>query len=50
MVHKTNQLKKDYLYDVKNDLDVLRSIQNEWKILKNKNFIDPKTDSFNKNY
>ena len=45
---KKDQLRKDYLYDVKNDLDVLRSIQNEWKILKNKNFIDPKTDSFKK--
>ncbi len=43
---KKNQLKKDYLDDVKNDLVVLRSIQNDWQILKNKNFKDPKTESF----
>lgn len=45
---KKNQLKKDYINDIKNDLEVLVSIQNDWKILNNKDFQDPKTDSFKK--
>ena len=45
---KKNQLKKDYINDIKNDLEVLVSIKNDWKILKNKDFQDPKTNSFKK--
>ena len=45
---KKNQLKKDYIDDIKNDLTVLQSIQNDWEILKDKNFKDPKTDAFKK--
>ena len=45
---KKNQLKKDYIDDIKNDLKVLQSIQNDWEILKDKNFKDPKTDAFKK--
>ena len=42
MVYKKNPLKKDYINDIKNDLEVLVSIKNDWKILKNKDFQDPK--------
>ena len=45
---KKNQLKKNYIEDIKNDLDILLSIKNNWKILKDKNFKDPKTESFKK--
>ena len=43
---KKNQLKKNYIDDIKNDLNVLNSIKNDWEILKQKNFKDPKTESF----
>ena len=45
---KKDQLKKNYIEDIKNDLSVLKSIQKDWEILKNKNFKDPKTDAFKK--
>ena len=43
---KKDQLKKNYIEDIKNDLSVLKSIQKDWEILKNKNFKDPKTEAF----
>ncbi len=43
-----NQLKKNYIEDIKNDLNILKSVQKDWEILKNKNFKDPKTDAFKK--
>ena len=43
-----NQLKKDYITDVKNDLEILTAIQDDWKILKKKEFKDPKTDAIKK--
>ena len=45
---KKNQLNKNYIIDIKNDLSVLRSIQEDWKILKKKNFKDPKINTFKK--
>ena len=45
---KKNQLSKNYIIDIKNDLEVLRSIQKDWEILNVKNYKDPKTDSFKK--
>ena len=32
--------------DIENDLQILVGLQNDWKILKDKNFKDPKTISF----
>ena len=45
---KKDQLSKDYIIDIKNDLEILTLIQKDWEILKDKDFIDPKTDSFKK--
>ena len=45
---KKNQLSKNYIIDIKNDFEVLRSIQKDWEILNIKNYKDPKTDSFKK--
>ena len=42
---KTNQLKESYIADVKNDLEILISLQEDWKILKRKEFQDPKTNA-----
>ena len=41
-----DQLKKSYIEDIKNDFEILKSIQKDWEILKSKNFKDPKTDAF----
>jgi superfamily II DNA or RNA helicase len=41
-----NQLKKNYIEDIKSDFEILKSIQKDWEILKSKNFKDPKTDAF----
>lgn len=41
-----DQLKKSYIEDIKNDFEILKSIQKDWEILKSKNFKDPKTDTF----
>lgn len=43
---KKNQLNKNYLIDIENDLEILIGLQNDWQILKEKNFQDPKTNSF----
>jgi superfamily II DNA or RNA helicase len=43
---KKDQLSKNYIEDIKNDLNALRSIQKDWEILKNKDFKDPKTVAF----
>ena len=40
-----NQLKESYIIDVKNDLKILTSIQEDWKILQKKEFQDPKTEA-----
>ena len=45
---KKNQLSKNYIIDIKNDLDALTLIQKDWEILKKKDYKDPKTDSFKK--
>ncbi len=42
---KKNQLKESYIVDVKNDLEILISLQEDWKILKRKEFQDPKTNA-----
>jgi superfamily II DNA or RNA helicase len=45
---KKDQLSKNYIEDIRNDLEVLTSIQRDWKILNKKDFQDPKTISFKK--
>lgn len=45
---KKNQINKNYISDVKHDLELLISIQKDWdEITKNK-FVDPKIDNFKK--
>jgi superfamily II DNA or RNA helicase len=41
---KKNQLNENYITDVKNDLEILTSIQKNWSFLKDKEFLDPKTE------
>ncbi len=43
---KKDQLKIDYIKDIKNDLNLLLSVREKWEILKNKKFKDPKTEKF----
>jgi superfamily II DNA or RNA helicase len=45
---KKHQLKENYIVDVKNDLEILIAIQEDWKILKKKEFQDPKTEAIKK--
>ena len=45
---KKKQLNKNYIEDIKNDLEILLSIKKDWEILKDKDFKDPKTESFKK--
>ncbi len=42
---KKDQLKESYIVDVKNDLKILNAIKEDWKILKKKEFKDPKTEA-----
>ena len=45
---KKHQLKENYLTDIKNDLEILTSIQQDWNFLKDKDFLDPKTEEIKK--
>ena len=45
---KKNQFKENYITDVKNDLEILTSIQQDWSFLKDKEFLDPKTEEIKK--
>ena len=45
---KKSQLNENYIVDVKNDLEILVAIQEDWKVLKQKEFIDPKTEAIKK--
>ena len=42
------QLKENYIVDVKNDLEILIGIQDDWKFLNEKEFKDPKTEAIKK--
>ena len=42
---KKDQLKESYIVDVKNDLEILNIIKEDWRILKKKEFKDPKTEA-----
>ena len=45
---KKSQLNENYIVDVKNDLEILIAIQEDWKVLKQKEFKDPKTEAIKK--
>ena len=45
---KKHQLKESYITDIKNDLEILTSIQQNWNFLKDKDFLDPKTEEIKK--
>jgi superfamily II DNA/RNA helicase/ribosomal protein S15P/S13E len=45
---KKSQLKENYIVDVKNDLEILIAIQEDWKVLRKKEFKDPKTEAIKK--
>ena len=45
---KKHQLKENYITDIKNDLEILISIQQNWSFLKDKDFLDPKTEEIKK--
>ena len=45
---KKHQLKENYITDIKNDLEILTSIQQDWNFLKDKDFLDPKTEEIKK--
>ena len=45
---KKSQLNENYIVDVKNDLEILIAIQEDWKVLKQKEFEDPKTEAIKK--
>ena len=45
---KKSQLRENYIVDIENDLEILISIQEDWKVLKQKEFKDPKTEAIKK--
>ena len=45
---KKHQLKESYIIDVKKDLEILIGIQQDWEVLKKKEFKDPKTEAIKK--
>ena len=45
---KKHQLKENYITDIKKDLEILTSIQQDWNFLKDKDFLDPKTEEIKK--
>ena len=45
---KKHQLKESYIIDVKKDLEILIGIQQDWEVLKTKEFQDPKTEAIKK--
>ena len=45
---KKSQLNENYIIDIKNDLEILIAIQEDWKVLKQKEFKDPKTEAIKK--
>ena len=45
---KKEYLRNDYIKDIENDLEILKSVYQKWKSLFNKNFNDPKIEEFKK--
>ena len=45
---KKHQLKESYIIDVKKDIEILIGIQQDWEVLKKKEFKDPKTEAIKK--
>lgn len=45
---KKEELKENYITDVKNDLNILREIKKDWEIISSKNYLDPKIEEFKK--
>ena len=46
---KKEYLRNDYIKDIENDLEILKSVYQKWKSLFNKNFNDPKIEEFKNN-
>ena len=45
---KKEELKENYISDVKNDLNILREIKKDWEIISSKDYLDPKIEEFKK--
>lgn len=45
---KKEELKENYINDVRNDLSILRGIKKDWEIISSKNYLDPKIEEFKK--
>lgn len=45
---KKEELKENYISDVKNDLNILKEIKKDWEIINSKNYLDPKIEEFKK--
>jgi superfamily II DNA/RNA helicase len=45
---KKEELKENYINDVRNDLSILKEIKKDWEIISSKNYLDPKIEEFKK--